>query len=40
MEALAAQAEADPAVEPEKKKALRSLARDAAAAWSLRLRNV
>jgi HK97 family phage prohead protease len=40
MEALAAQAEADPTVEPEKKKALRSLARDAAAAWSLRLRNV
>jgi HK97 family phage prohead protease len=38
--AAAAEAEADPAVEPEKKKALRSLARDAAAAWSLRLRNV
>ena len=40
---LAAQvneAEADHAAEPEVKKALRSLARDAAAAWSLRLRNV
>lgn len=40
---IAAQAEdaaADPVAEPEVKKALRSLARDAAAAWSLRLRRV
>ena len=38
--AQADEAEADPAVEPEAKRAIRSLARDAAAAWSLRLRNV
>lgn len=38
--AQAAAAEADASTEPEVKKALRSLARDAAAAWSLRLRNV
>ena len=38
--AQATQAAADPEAEPETKKALRSLARDAAAAWSLRLRNV
>ena len=38
--AQAVEAEADPAVEPEAKRAIRSLARDAAAAWSLRLRNV
>jgi len=38
--AQAEEAEADPAVEPEAKRAIRSLARDAAAAWSLRLRNV
>jgi hypothetical protein len=40
---LAAQAaaiEADPDAEPEMKKAVRSLVRDAAAAWTLRLRNV
>lgn len=40
MAARCEQAEADPEVEPEVKRALRSLARDAAAAWSLRLRNV
>jgi HK97 family phage prohead protease len=38
--AQATEAAADPVAEPEVKKALRSLARDAAAAWSLRLRNV
>lgn len=37
--AQANEAETDPAVEPEAKRAIRSLARDAAAAWSLRLRN-
>jgi HK97 family phage prohead protease len=38
--AQATKAAEDPEAEPEVKKALRSLARDAAAAWSLRLRNV
>ena len=37
--ARATEAAEDPEAEPEVKKALRSLARDAAAAWSLRLRN-
>lgn len=40
LSAQANEAEADPVAEPEVKKALRSLARDAATAWSLRLRNV
>ena len=36
----AAAVEADPEAAPEVKKAMRSLVRDAAAAWILRLRNV